>query len=131
MRIFVVEDNPVWRDLIKRLLQKLNHQVILEADSKEEAIRSIEKLKEHDIEIAIVDGHLDGSVEYDSINDGLEVIETIREKMRNIKIITLSKKLFVEASANGCITKDELRVTGARPLQKLRKVIEKILRRQG
>jgi DNA-binding NarL/FixJ family response regulator len=105
VKIFLVDDHPVVRQGIKLLVhQESDLEVCGDADSTQEALRSIEKLQP---DVAVIDLSLKDS-------NGLELIKDLRIRCPKLLILVLSmhdESFYAErvmrAGARGYITKDE------------------------
>jgi DNA-binding response OmpR family regulator len=84
-RIFLTEDQPRIRELVKRFLSDNNHQVVVEAASLSEAEGKIECAAAEGVNIAIVDGDLGTGR-----TDGKKLSGLLRERIPGIKIIPFS-----------------------------------------
>ena len=87
-RVFVVEDDPEWQELIGLLLSNAGHQVVLRATTKQDALTAVQGLKMADIQIATIDGNL--SERGKGEEDGRAVLEAIREHAPYVKTIGLA-----------------------------------------
>lgn len=104
--VLIVDDHPLIRQGIKRIIDMEDDMVVCnEASSADEAISHLSK-GEHDI--VIVDITLDGGV------SGIELIKAIRKRYKDIKILVLSmhsETIYVEralrSGAHGYITKKD------------------------
>lgn len=87
-KIFLVDDHDDLREKLKYFLSRNGHQVILEANSLENALEKTKEIIEKSVEIAIIDGCLtpDGK----SGEDGKRVARALREEFPTIKIIGFS-----------------------------------------
>uniref|UniRef100_UPI0040699301 De novo protein M1X0B n=1 Tax=synthetic construct TaxID=32630 RepID=UPI0040699301 len=102
-KILIVEDEPVVREAIKRILEREGYEVVGEAENGEEALK---KLKEEKPDLILTDINMPGM-------DGIEVLKKIREEgLKNTPVIMLTaygeKEDIVEAfkaGADGFITK--------------------------
>ena len=85
--IFIAEDNDEMRRMLKTMLKIRGHSVVLEADSLKEALEGVKEVKTLGVNVAIVDGSLDGQ---DSPGDGPKVAEALRKEIPTIKIVSFS-----------------------------------------
>lgn len=87
-KIFLVDDHDDLRKKLKYFLSRNGHQVVLEANSLENAIEKTKEIIKKSVDIAIVDGCLtpDGK----SGEDGKRVARALREGFPAIKIIGFS-----------------------------------------
>lgn len=82
--VLVVDDARIMRMNIRRILEKLGHEVIAEAQNADEAISLYETLKP---ELITMD------IEMPSVNnsgDGISAVKTIKDIDSNAKIIMIS-----------------------------------------
>jgi DNA-binding NarL/FixJ family response regulator len=106
IKILIVEDHPLMRQGIKRMIEKEpDLAVIAEADNINDAIKI---LADHDHDIAIVDITLDGEL------SGIDLIKNITKRKIKTRILVLSMHseiLYIEraikAGAHGYLTKNE------------------------
>lgn len=106
IKIIIVEDHPLMRQGIKRMIEKEpDLSVIAEADNINEAIKILAS-EEHDV--AIIDITLDGEL------SGIDLIKSITKRKIKTRILVLSMHseiLYIEraikAGAHGYITKNE------------------------
>lgn len=105
LRVLVAEDNPVNKFLIIKILKEW----MVMADVVENGQEAIDKLKENDYDIILMDTYM-------PVMNGLDAIKRIREGIapgkENIPIITFSaavmdsdKKTAIEAGANDVVSK--------------------------
>ncbi|SMH47917.1 PAS domain S-box protein [Azospirillum agricola] len=104
LRVLAVDDNPVNRDIVRRLLQRGGHSVLIASDGRE-AVRMAE---ETDIDLVLMDVQMPGM-------DGLEATRRIRgleNRNSRIPIIALtaqasrsSQSECLAAGMNGFVTK--------------------------
>lgn len=101
-RVLIADDHELVRAGVRRLLEDLNHQVIGEADSGEEAL---ELSRRHAPEIAFIDIHMPGM-------GGLETTQRIRRHLPDCRVIILTAHLegpmprtLLEAGVDGFLTK--------------------------
>jgi hypothetical protein len=85
--VFLVEDRPSGRRIVKRGLEGAGHSVT-EAETLEAALAIVDQLDSLKIHVAIVDGNL--TLGDSSGNDGAKIAQAIRAKNPAIKIITWS-----------------------------------------
>jgi len=83
-KVFVVDDYPDIRLILKRLLQGAGHLVKLEAGAVNEALGLIEEAKKEGIEVAVLDNSLGGG------GDGSTIAAALRKEIPGIKIISFS-----------------------------------------
>jgi CheY-like chemotaxis protein len=87
-RIFLVEDDGVWRRQARRWLEERGHEVLLEAVDLASALAEVPRLTALRVNVAILDGNL---TEKDySGNDGARIASAIRMSHSNIKVICWS-----------------------------------------
>lgn len=97
MKVLIVDDNDLMRDVIKTFLEQLKHEVLGEEDNGEGAIRSFAALRP---ELVLLDMVMPGK-------SGLEVLEEIRkiEPAAKVVVITaveqtgIDKKIFEKGAA--------------------------------
>ena len=112
IRIGIVDDHPIFLDGITNVLSsKPNFHILFSVDS---AKKVLENLKESELDILITD------ISMPEIN-GLELINLIRKKKKNIKIIVMSS--FKNAESRDNIDAYLLKNT---PKEKLFEVIENL-----
>lgn len=87
-RIFYAEDSSMVRRSLKRLLEDLGHQVVIEAETLEDALANIKTARDLGVRVAIVDGNL--SPHDLSCNDGRVLSAALKEAIPNIFIIANS-----------------------------------------
>lgn len=100
-RLIVADDNPVYRDALKSLLEFSGFEIIAEAGNGLEAIEKAEKLNPDLLLLDISMPKL----------DGMEVLKELRVRYPDLKIImlTMYKHLLnqaLELGANGYCTKE-------------------------
>jgi putative two-component system response regulator len=78
--VLVVDDEPVIRDLIARILSRSGHRVVA-ASSAREAITAVES---EDVDLVLSDIHMPGSV------SGLELIEALHVRRPSLPIILVT-----------------------------------------
>jgi CheY-like chemotaxis protein len=88
-RIFIAEDNVLFRKSLKDLLKSYGHCVVLEAGTLDQALQMIQDgcLQQQQINLAILDGNLR---EETSCSDGFLMSQKIKETRLPIKIFSLS-----------------------------------------
>lgn len=86
--IFFVEDDYGLRKAVKMALEDCGHFLPLEAGSLREALDKVREAKALGVNVAIIDGSLDGC---DSPGDGPMVAEALRKEIPGIKIISFSR----------------------------------------
>lgn len=117
-RIFVVDDHPVFREgLVRVLNQEKDLEVVGEAENALEALKAVARLRP---DLVIVDISLDGA-------NGLDLSRSLRQHIPTIRILVLSmhkETLHAEralrSGANGYIMKRE---SGRQLLQAVRQVL--------
>lgn len=87
-KVFVAEDEKDWQELIVEILEDAGHEVTLTASSLDEALAATQKLREKQVQVAIVDGNL--SRISSRGNDGQAIIAAIRENAPEVKIVGMS-----------------------------------------
>ncbi len=95
VRVFLVEDDPSVREVIKAFLSEDEHAVVLEAATLEDALRKIREgnLETANITVAIVDGYLPKSSEdRKEVWGGPDVAQAIRASHMGVKIISFSSR---------------------------------------
>lgn len=87
-KVFVAEDDSIWRRTIKRRLSEESHEVVLEAETLAQALKSIEQFKELGVQVAVIDGNLNP---YDSSgSDGAELAIAIKRLAPEVKMVGMS-----------------------------------------
>lgn len=119
-KVFIVDDHPIVRDGLARLIGKKAKEDIMicgEADNAADAIKTIAKVRPH---LVMVDISLRGC-------DGIELTKSLRSQHDKLPILVLSmhdELLYAEralhAGANGYIMKNE---SPEKLLQAMRKVL--------
>lgn len=87
-RVFLVEDEPEWREYYKRRLERAGHEVALTASTLSEALSQIGRLEKEGVQVAVVDGNL-GAGEW-SGSDGRRVVEAIKNNAPSVKTVGMS-----------------------------------------
>lgn len=87
-KIFYAEDSSMVRRSLKRLLEDVGHEVVIEAETLEDALASIKMAKDLGVRVAIVDGNL--SPNDLSCTDGRVLSAALKEAIPNIFIIANS-----------------------------------------
>ena len=83
--IFLADNSDEIRKLVKDFLTKHGHIVRLEAETKKEALKNIDRVKEEGINVAIMDKSLGMS-----FHDGAEIAIALKSIIPGIKLICLS-----------------------------------------
>lgn len=96
-KIFLAEDDEISRKGFVMTLKAQGHEVVIEVSSLDEALISVEKAKEKGVNLALIDG----SLPYDP-SDGLRVAQALREKIPDIKIISISCDVVDWGDENLC-----------------------------
>ena len=99
-RVIIADDNPIFREALKNLLESSNMEIIGECGNGLETIQTVQKLSP-DLLL------LDISMPY---FNGMDVLNILRKNYPNLKIIMLTmdsylSKQAIEAGANGYCTK--------------------------
>ncbi len=81
-RVMVVDDEPIVREAIASLIAWEKHQIAI-VKTAAHAVEALEYLREHDVELMLVDVRL-------PVMDGLELIRQVRQLKRNIEFIVIS-----------------------------------------
>lgn len=97
MKVLIVDDNDLMRDVIKVFLEQLKHEVLAEAENGDIAIRHFTTLRP---ELVLLDMVMPGK-------SGLEVLEEIRKIEPNAKVVVITaveqegidKKIFEKGAA--------------------------------
>ena len=90
-RILIVDDEPLMSEMLKKMLEQDEHEVICAIDG----IEAIHIFKEQQIDLVITDIMMPGK-------DGIELIFEILEEKPNMPIIAMSGNLFlVSSDVNG------------------------------
>lgn len=84
-RVFLAEDNAVYRLIIERQLIKAGHNLLLTADSLSSALQKIKLFEGLDINTALVDGNLDA--QDITGKDGEALIAAIRKYAPDVLIV--------------------------------------------
>lgn len=121
--IMIVDDVSIMRFTIKNHLQKLGHNIVIEATNGDEAIKlySLSKLKPDIVTMDITMPAVNG------VRNGIEALEKIREIDKNAKVIMVTshgeEKLVMEAVTKGAkgyvlkpITEEKLKTVLAKVL---------------
>src|SRR3989344_741625 len=87
-KAFVAEDNSEWLKIYKGILEDNDHQVLLTATNRAEALAAVEKLAELGINLALIDGNLN-EWDYNGA-DGQAVLAAIRSKAPGVKTVGVS-----------------------------------------
>ncbi len=80
LKVLVVDDSPVTRELLKEMLAFLEHEVVAEAENVKDAIKAYDSLRPELVmlDLSLADG------------DGFSVLKGIRRLHSEAKIIVLS-----------------------------------------
>ncbi len=87
-KIFLIEDEEVLMVLAKRQMKFTDHEVVLEARKKDEALGKIESAKQLGVTIAVVDANLGTGPD-----DGPQIAKALKEAIPGITIISFSGNL--------------------------------------
>jgi len=87
-KVGIFDDNKPIRIVLRGIVESESHQVVAEAASVQEAIEIIEGLSEGDIDVALVDGNLDGPRAGGA--DGELIASLLRERFSRMVIIGIS-----------------------------------------
>jgi response regulator RpfG family c-di-GMP phosphodiesterase len=87
-RVYIIEDDPDWRNRLRRRLEQSNHTVVGEAGSLGEALKAVEYFEELGVQVATIDGNLQNNDL--SGQDAQTVLGAIHEKAPNVKTIGVS-----------------------------------------
>ena len=87
-KVGVFDDNKPIRELLRQILEIDSHRVVVEAARVQEAIAIIEAMEEGDIDVALVDGNLDGPER--GGKDGESIASLLREKFSRVVVIGIS-----------------------------------------
>lgn len=97
-KVFLADDDQVFRATIKELLAFDGHTVVLEAKTLPEAFDCITRLTEQKIRVAVLDGNLNP---FDhSGSDGKRMVIEIRKAAPDVKIIGMSGSPFPEVDVD-------------------------------
>ena len=83
-KVLVVDDSKIMRINVKRMLEKLGHEVVAEAEN---GFESIEKYEISNPDFVTMDITMP---EMNGIKDGIEAVEKIIEKHRTAKILMVT-----------------------------------------
>ncbi len=84
-KVFLVEDDNALRGTEKEFIETEEHEVVLVACSRQEALDNLVQAKESGVNVAVLDGNLGtGS------NDGSTIARALRETIVGIRIISFS-----------------------------------------
>lgn len=86
-KVFIAEDNKMWRGIIKRRLSSSGHTIVLEAGSLEEALENVNLAREREVNVGVLDGSLNEDI---LTEDGLRIAHALRKEVPGIKIVSLS-----------------------------------------
>lgn len=87
-KVFVAEDDPSVQQIIKTILSRGGHEVILQAQTLSEALGSIKQLEELGIQVAIIDGNLTPGDT--SGSDGHQLATAIKQLTPHVKTVGMS-----------------------------------------
>lgn len=87
-KVAVIEDNSQWRKIIKRLVERDGHSVVLEASTPKEAYEAVKKFDELGVQVVTIDGNL--SPDDTSGYDGRSVLAAVRKMTPTVKTIGMS-----------------------------------------
>ncbi len=87
-KVGVFDDNKPIRGLLRQILEIDSHTVVVEAARMQEAIAVIEAMEDGDIDVALVDGNLDGPQR--GGKDGELIASLLREKFSRVVVIGIS-----------------------------------------
>lgn len=97
-RVFVAEDDAEWRERINRLLVRSGHEVVMTAETRQQAMEAVKRLQELGVQVATIDGNLR---KFDSSgDDGQAILSAIREQAPNVKTVGFSALGVRGADAN-------------------------------
>lgn len=103
-KVFVVEDDKEWQEIIKDKLEKEGHQVVLSATNLKDALAATNKLTELGVQVATIDGNL---TERDcSGKDGQSVLAAISKVASQVKTIGLA--VYRVANVDLYLEKDDI-----------------------
>lgn len=85
-RVFYAEDDEDWQRLVRSMLERNKHQLVIEVTELKQALEQINLAQELEINVAV----LDSSLNPNSRGDGEKIAAALREKIPHIKIISLS-----------------------------------------
>ncbi len=88
-RVFVVEDEKRWKDLIKDVLTDAGHSVVLTAQTREQALAAVPQLRGLGVQVAIIDGNL--SPYNDDGADGKALLAAMRAQAPEVKTVGMSR----------------------------------------
>ena len=77
-KVAIFDDNETIRNLMRLILEIELHEVAFEAATMHESTEIIEALEEGDIDVAVVDGNLDGPIA--DGRDGEQIVSLLIEK---------------------------------------------------
>ena len=97
-KIFLVDDSDNFREKLKDFLTQNGHQIVLEANSLENALEKTREVIKKNVDIAIVDGCLTAGG--NSGEDGEQVAKALRKEFPAIKIIGFSSHKTYFGDAN-------------------------------
>lgn len=84
-KVFIAEDDEVWRGIEKRCLTSEGHEVVVEAKTAAEAISLIPQAVKLGVNVGVVDESIPSDP-----SDGQRVAQALREAIPNIKIVGVS-----------------------------------------
>lgn len=58
--VFVAEDDTFWQEMITEGIKNGGHQVVSSAKTLEGALKAVDKFSELGVQVATIDGNLDG-----------------------------------------------------------------------
>lgn len=84
-KVFLVDRDKKFRDLVREMLADSEHRIVLEASSVLEALKKVEEARKKGINVGIIDDSLSF---YYTPSDGAEIARALRKEVPNIKIIS-------------------------------------------
>lgn len=95
-RVGIFEDNENWQEIVPGMVTRRGHEVVLQAQTLEDAEAAIERLPANGLDVAVVDGNLDPNVS--SGEDGARITRLLHEKFEGITVIGRSGSKEVEGA---------------------------------
>ena len=87
-RVFVVEDDGNWREMILEAIKYGGHEVVAISTTLQEALEAVGTLTELGIQVATIDGNL--TREGNTGEDGKKILKAIRTHAPEVKTIGVS-----------------------------------------
>ena len=106
-KVFIAEDNLVWRSFFADALSDGGHQVVATASSMDEVNKIIPQLGELGVQVALVDGNL--TPEAFNGSEGRKIVSTLRQIYPDISVVGVSMNPNGVDGANLNLTKRSIK----------------------